>query len=179
MMRDHGKSGRTFSGRVVQLVTGSTGLDDFEWGVTLFAKSPDVIKDVVYTMRFDKGSALYGEFGAVLRRLSRLHRQHPLTPGRGADVRRRRPSTNSSLPSSSKVNTSKRPRGRVAASAADLGQPGRAVVVDLQSRRAQRVDTLGVACGTATAAADHGHRTRRCRAPTSDCARLGGECDRA
>ena len=63
MMRDHGKSGRTFSGRVVQLVTGSTGLDDFEWGVTLFAKSPDVIKDVVYTMRFDKGSALYGEFG--------------------------------------------------------------------------------------------------------------------
>ena len=64
MMREHGKSGRTFSGRVVQLVTGSTGLDDFEWGVTLFAKSPDVIKDVVYTMRFDKGSALYGEFGA-------------------------------------------------------------------------------------------------------------------
>lgn len=64
MMREHGKSGRTFSGRVVQLVTGSTGLDDHEWGVTLFAKSPDVIKDVVYTMRFDKGSALYGEFGA-------------------------------------------------------------------------------------------------------------------
>ena len=64
MMREHGKSGRTFSGRVVQLVTGSTGLDDYEWGVTLFAKSPDVIKDVVYTMRFDKGSALYGEFGA-------------------------------------------------------------------------------------------------------------------
>ena len=63
MMREHGKSGRTFSGRVVQLVTGSTGLDDHEWGVTLFATSPDVIKDVVYTMRFDKGSALYGEFG--------------------------------------------------------------------------------------------------------------------
>jgi hydrogen peroxide-dependent heme synthase len=63
LMYDHGKSGRRFAGRVVQLVTGSTGLDDFEWGVTLFAKSPDVIKDVVYTMRFDKGSALYGEFG--------------------------------------------------------------------------------------------------------------------
>ena len=47
-----------------QLVTGSTGLDDFEWGVTLFAVSPDVIKEVVYTMRFDEGSALYGEFGA-------------------------------------------------------------------------------------------------------------------
>ncbi len=64
MMMEHGKSGRTFAGRVAQLVTGSTGLDDYEWGVTLFAKSPDVIKDVVYTMRFDKGSALYGEFGA-------------------------------------------------------------------------------------------------------------------
>ena len=63
MMHEHGTSGRTFAGRVVQLITGSTGLDDFEWGVTLFAKSPDVIKDVVYTMRFDKGSALYGEFG--------------------------------------------------------------------------------------------------------------------
>jgi len=63
MMMEHGKSGRTFAGRVTQLVTGSTGLDDHEWGVTLFAASPDVIKDVVYTMRFDKGSALYGEFG--------------------------------------------------------------------------------------------------------------------
>lgn len=63
MMLEHGKSGRTFAGRVVQLVTGSTGLDDHEWGVTLFAESPEVLKDVVYTMRFDRGSALYGEFG--------------------------------------------------------------------------------------------------------------------
>jgi peroxiredoxin len=63
MMMEHGKSGRTFAGRVGQLITGSTGLDDFEWGVTLFAASPDVVKDVVYTMRFDEGSALYGEFG--------------------------------------------------------------------------------------------------------------------
>jgi len=63
MMRDHGKSGRTFAGKVVQLITGSTGLDDFEWGVTLFAVTPETVKDVVYTMRFDKGSALYGEFG--------------------------------------------------------------------------------------------------------------------
>lgn len=63
MMREHGRSGRTFAGRVVQLITGSTGLDDFEWGVTLFALSPEVVKDVVYTMRFDKASALYGEFG--------------------------------------------------------------------------------------------------------------------
>jgi peroxiredoxin len=63
MMREHGASGRTFAGKVVQLITGSTGLDDFEWGVTLFATTPEVVKDVVYTMRFDKGSALYGEFG--------------------------------------------------------------------------------------------------------------------
>jgi len=64
MMMEHGKSGRTFAGKVVQVISGSTGLDDFEWGVTLFAKSPDVIKEVVYTMRFDEGSALFGEFGA-------------------------------------------------------------------------------------------------------------------
>ena len=64
MMMEHGKSARTFAGRVAQLVTGSTGLDDFEWGVTLYAVSPDVLKDVVYTMRFDTGSALYGEVGA-------------------------------------------------------------------------------------------------------------------
>jgi len=64
MMMEHGKSGRTFAGKVVQLVTGSTGLDDYEWGVTLFAANPEVVKDVVYTMRFDTGSALYGEFGA-------------------------------------------------------------------------------------------------------------------
>jgi chlorite dismutase len=64
MMMEHGSSGRKFAGRVMQLVTGSTGLDDYEWGVTLFALNPDVIKEVVYTMRFDQGSALYGEFGA-------------------------------------------------------------------------------------------------------------------
>ncbi|MDA3032093.1 MAG: chlorite dismutase family protein [Actinomycetota bacterium] len=64
MMMEHGKSGRQFAGKVAQVISGSTGLDDFEWGVTLFAKSPDVVKEVVYTMRFDEGSALYGEFGA-------------------------------------------------------------------------------------------------------------------
>jgi len=63
MMMEHGQSGRKFAGQVVQLITGSTGLDDFEWGVTLFALSPEVVKNVVYTMRFDKASALYGEFG--------------------------------------------------------------------------------------------------------------------
>jgi peroxiredoxin len=64
MMMEHGSSGRNFAGKVTQLVTGSTGLDSHEWGVTLFAISLEVIKDVVYTLRFDEGSALYGEFGA-------------------------------------------------------------------------------------------------------------------
>lgn len=63
MMMEHGASGRNFAGRVVQLVTGATGLDDMEWGVTLFAVDASTIKDVVHTMRFDKGSAVYGEFG--------------------------------------------------------------------------------------------------------------------
>ena len=64
MMHEHGMSGRKFAGRVQQLVTGSAGLDDFEWGVTLFAVHPDDLKEVVYTMRFDEASALYGQFGA-------------------------------------------------------------------------------------------------------------------
>jgi peroxiredoxin len=63
LMIDHGKSGRRFAGRVVQLITGSTGLDDFEWGVSLFGVHPDDLKDTVYTMRFDEASALYAEFG--------------------------------------------------------------------------------------------------------------------
>ena len=63
LMRGHGATGRTFRGRVVQLITGSTGLDDYEWGVTLFAVRPDDLKDVVYTMRFDEASAHYADFG--------------------------------------------------------------------------------------------------------------------
>ena len=64
LMLEHGTSGRAFAGRVLQVVTGSTGLDDFEWGVTLFAEHPDDLKEVVYTMRFDEASAVYAEFGA-------------------------------------------------------------------------------------------------------------------
>ena len=45
------------------MITGSTGLDDYEWGVTLFAEHPDDLKEVVYTMRFDRASAIYAEFG--------------------------------------------------------------------------------------------------------------------
>jgi len=62
-MMDHGRSGRRFAGRVVQLITGSTGLDDYEWGVTLFGVHPDDLKDTVYSMRFDEASALFAEFG--------------------------------------------------------------------------------------------------------------------
>lgn len=63
LMMEHGASGRAFAGRVLQVVTGSTGLDDHEWGVTLFAEHPDDLKEVVYTMRFDRASAVYAEFG--------------------------------------------------------------------------------------------------------------------
>jgi hydrogen peroxide-dependent heme synthase len=63
LMLGHGKVGRTFHGRVVQVITGSTGLDDFEWGVTLFGVHPDDLKDCVYQMRFDEASAHYAEFG--------------------------------------------------------------------------------------------------------------------
>lgn len=63
LMRQHGKSGRDFKGRVLQVVTGSTGLDDWEWGVTLFGVHMDDLKDCVYTMRYDEASTLYGEFG--------------------------------------------------------------------------------------------------------------------
>jgi peroxiredoxin len=66
LMMEHGKSGRSFAGRVLQVVTGSTGVDDFEWGVTLFAQRPDDLKEVVYTMRYDRASAVYAEFGAFI-----------------------------------------------------------------------------------------------------------------
>lgn len=62
-MYEHGTSGRKFAGRIVQLITGSTGLDDYEWGVTLFGVHPDDLKEVVYTMRFDAASAIYADFG--------------------------------------------------------------------------------------------------------------------
>ncbi len=63
LMGGHMRVGRTYAGRVRQLVTGSTGLDDWEWGVTLFAHDPMDIKAIVYEMRFDEVSHTYGEFG--------------------------------------------------------------------------------------------------------------------
>jgi chlorite dismutase len=66
MMEEHGHSGRKFGERILQLITASTGLDDYEWGVTLFANHPDDLKEVVYTMRYDEASAVYGTFGRFI-----------------------------------------------------------------------------------------------------------------
>jgi chlorite dismutase len=63
MMSQHGRSGMKFAGRVSQLITASTGLDNWEWGVTLWARNPAYLKDIVYSMRFDESSARYALFG--------------------------------------------------------------------------------------------------------------------
>ena len=63
MMSEHATSGIKFAGRVSQLITASTGFDDWEWGVTLWGRNPEYIKEIVYTMRFDTASAKYAEFG--------------------------------------------------------------------------------------------------------------------
>lgn len=63
LMAGHAKVGREFAGKIKQLITGSTGLDDAEWGVTLFARDTFQIKAIVYQMRFDEVSVAYGEFG--------------------------------------------------------------------------------------------------------------------
>ena len=63
LMMGHARVGRTYAGRVRQLITGSTGLDESEWGVTLFSHNTQDIKEIVYEMRFDEVSALYADFG--------------------------------------------------------------------------------------------------------------------
>jgi peroxiredoxin len=63
LMKGHAAVGREFAGKVKQLITGSTGLDDAEWGVTLFARDTFQIKSIVYKMRFDPVSAEYADFG--------------------------------------------------------------------------------------------------------------------
>jgi hydrogen peroxide-dependent heme synthase len=63
MMREHGMIGRTFAGRVTQIISGSIGYDDWEWGVDLFAADPLVFKKLIYEMRFDEASAKFAEFG--------------------------------------------------------------------------------------------------------------------
>lgn len=63
LMREHGESGMLFAGKVTQLITAGIGLDDWEWGVTLWARNPEFLKEIVYRMRFDEASARYAEFG--------------------------------------------------------------------------------------------------------------------
>jgi peroxiredoxin len=63
LMHDHGMIGRRYAGRVTQIISGSVGFDDWEWGVDLFADDPLVFKKLIYEMRFDESSALYAEFG--------------------------------------------------------------------------------------------------------------------
>ncbi|WP_040930929.1 hydrogen peroxide-dependent heme synthase, partial [Paenibacillus larvae] len=63
LMRSHGMIGRSYAGKVKQIITGSVGFDAWEWGVTLFADDALQFKKLVYEMRFDEVSARYGEFG--------------------------------------------------------------------------------------------------------------------
>jgi chlorite dismutase len=63
MMLEHGRIGRHYSGRVTQIISGAIGLDDWEWGVDLFADDPLVFKKLIYELRFDDASAWYAEFG--------------------------------------------------------------------------------------------------------------------
>jgi hydrogen peroxide-dependent heme synthase len=62
-MAGHANAGRRYADRITQLITSATGIDDWEWGVTLFSRDLKSIRDIVYEMRFDPGSAIYGEFG--------------------------------------------------------------------------------------------------------------------
>ena len=66
MMAEHAKSGMQFAGKVQQLITVGLGLEDWEWGVTLWAKNPQYLTEIVYKMRFDEASARYAEFGPFL-----------------------------------------------------------------------------------------------------------------
>lgn len=66
MMKSHGMIGRKYAGKVTQVISGSIGFDDWEWGVTLFADDPVMYKKLIYEMRFDEVSAKYSEFGNFL-----------------------------------------------------------------------------------------------------------------
>jgi hydrogen peroxide-dependent heme synthase len=79
LMRDHGLTGRRYAGRVFQIITGSAGLDDWEWGVTLFARDPLEFKRIVTEMRYDEASSVYGEFGSFFTGIAQ-------TPDEAADL---------------------------------------------------------------------------------------------
>ena len=63
LMAEHARSGMAFAGKVTQLITAGVGLEDWEWGVTLWARNPQFLKEIVYRMRYDEASARYAEFG--------------------------------------------------------------------------------------------------------------------
>jgi chlorite dismutase len=63
MMAEHARSGMEFAGKVLQLITVALGLDDWEWGVTLWARNPQFLREIVYRMRYDQASAKYAQFG--------------------------------------------------------------------------------------------------------------------
>lgn len=83
LMGGHARVGRSYRGRILQLITGSVGLDDWEWAVTLLADDPKALRDIVYEMRFDEVSARYGEFGpfvtALIMEPESLLRHHRLS----------------------------------------------------------------------------------------------------
>jgi hydrogen peroxide-dependent heme synthase len=87
LMREHGMTGRTFAGRVFQVITGSVGLDDWEWGVTLFARDPLEFKRIVTEMRYDEASAVYGEFGRFFTGIRFAPEEWPGLLGGGAAER--------------------------------------------------------------------------------------------
>jgi chlorite dismutase len=66
LMIEHARSGMAFAGKVTQLITVGLGLDNWEWGVTLWAANPEYLKEIVYRMRFDEASARYAEFGPFI-----------------------------------------------------------------------------------------------------------------
>ena len=63
MLHEHGMVGRRYAGKINQIISGSMGFDDWEWGVELFAENPLEFKKIVYEMRFDEASAIYALFG--------------------------------------------------------------------------------------------------------------------
>jgi hydrogen peroxide-dependent heme synthase len=80
MMRSHSLIGRKYAGKVKQIILGSVGFDDYEWGVALFAEDPIQFKKLIYEMRFDEVSARFGEFGSffVGKYVSKEHFNHLL-----------------------------------------------------------------------------------------------------
>jgi len=97
MMGQHGETGMQFAGKVTQLITVGLGLDDWEWGVTLWARNPGFLKDIVYRMRFDEASARYAEFGpfyvGYLATASEILSHCRVTPWESSEGDRRRAAT--------------------------------------------------------------------------------------